>query len=79
MAPATYHERRQTTDSMLGGSQPNLSSTSGSAVFLEQPYLSASYAPCQGPPPWNYAYCYGYYGQDACPYVNPMVDMEDFM
>ncbi|ETN58582.1 hypothetical protein AND_009825 [Anopheles darlingi] len=79
MAP-TYHERRQTTDSsddMLGGSQPNLSST-GAGTFLEQPYLSASYAPCQGPPPWNYAHCYGYYGQDACPYVN-MVDMEDFM
>lgn len=38
----------------------------------------AAYAPCQGPRPWNYAYCYGYYGEPACPLIN-MVDMEDFM
>ena len=38
-----------------------------------------AYAPCQGPPqPWNYGYCYGYYGEPACPLMN-MVDMEDFM
>uniref|UniRef100_A0A182SZL1 Uncharacterized protein n=1 Tax=Anopheles maculatus TaxID=74869 RepID=A0A182SZL1_9DIPT len=52
--------------------------TSGTTSFLEQPYVAANYAPCQGPPPWNYAYCYGYYGQEPCPFVN-MVDMEDFM
>lgn len=37
-----------------------------------------TYAPCQGPRPWNFAYCYGYYGEPACPLIN-MVDMEDFM
>lgn len=36
------------------------------------------YAPCQGPRPWNYSYCYGFYGEPACPLVN-LVDMEDFM
>lgn len=37
-----------------------------------------TYPPCQGPRPWNFAYCYGYYGEPACPMIN-MVDMEDFM
>lgn len=37
-----------------------------------------SYAPCDGPRPWNYDYCYGYYGEPACPMIS-MVDMEDFM
>lgn len=36
------------------------------------------YAPCQGPRPWNFSYCYGFYGEPACPMVN-LVDMEDFM
>lgn len=38
----------------------------------------STYPPCQGPRPWNFAYCYGYYGEPACPLIN-MVDMEDFM
>lgn len=42
------------------------------------PEQMAIYPPCQGPQPWNYAYCYGYYGEEPCPYVN-VVDMEDFM
>lgn len=37
-----------------------------------------AYAPCDGPRPWNYDYCYGYYGEPACPMIS-MVDMEDFM
>lgn len=37
-----------------------------------------SYAPCEGPKPWNFAYCYGSYGEPACQFAN-MVDMEDFM
>lgn len=37
-----------------------------------------SHAPCQGPKPWNYAYCYGYYGEPACQFVD-IVDIEDFM
>lgn len=37
-----------------------------------------AYAPCQGPRPWNFSYCYGFYGEPACPLVN-IIDMEDFM
>lgn len=37
-----------------------------------------TFAPCEGPQPWNYAYCYGYYDEPACPMMN-LVDMEDFM
>lgn len=38
-----------------------------------------TYAPCQGPrESWNFAYCYGYYGEPACPMAN-LIDMEDFM
>lgn len=37
-----------------------------------------SHAPCQGPRPWNFAQCYGFYGQPACPLGN-IIDMEDFM
>lgn len=37
-----------------------------------------TYAPCQGPRPWNFAQCYGFYGQPACPLLN-IIDMEDFM
>ncbi|KFB46057.1 AGAP002942-PA-like protein [Anopheles sinensis] len=72
--PSAYAEMGETVDLM----SQNVSQASYTAPFLEQPYVAASYAPCQGPPPWNYAHCYGYYGQEPCPYVN-MVDMEDFM
>ncbi|XP_055300889.1 protein similar isoform X2 [Sitodiplosis mosellana] len=37
-----------------------------------------SYAPCQGPRPWNFAQCYGFYGQPACSMLK-IIDMEDFM
>lgn len=37
-----------------------------------------SYPPCQGPRPWNFAQCYGFYGQPACSMLN-IIDMEDFM
>lgn len=37
-----------------------------------------SYPPCQGPRPWNFAQCYGFYGQPACSLLN-IIDMEDFM
>ncbi|GAB0087527.1 protein similar [Sergentomyia squamirostris] len=43
-----------------------------------QPDPPTSYAPCQGPRPWNFAYCYGFYGEPPCPFAN-MIDMEDFM
>lgn len=37
-----------------------------------------SYAPCQGPKPWNFAQCYGFYDQPPCPLAK-IIDMEDFM
>lgn len=37
-----------------------------------------TYAPCQGERPWNFARCYGFNGEPACPLVN-IIDMEDFM
>lgn len=37
-----------------------------------------AYPPCQGPQPWNFAPCYGYYGEAPCQFAN-VVDMEDFM
>ncbi|KXJ77990.1 hypothetical protein RP20_CCG005986 [Aedes albopictus] len=49
-------------------------------AYMEQPYPLPNYPPCQGPPggPWNYGYCYGFYGEAPCAYVD-VVDMEDFM
>lgn len=49
----------------------------GQEQFQEFPEVP-SYPPCQGPQPWNYAYCYGYYGEAPCQFVD-VVDMEDFM
>lgn len=40
--------------------------------------VAQTYPPCQGPQPWNYAECYGYYGEAPCQFMN-VVDMEDFM
>lgn len=49
-------------------------------AYMEQPYALPNYPPCQGPTdgPWNYGYCYGFYGEAPCPYVD-VIDMEDFM
>lgn len=41
-------------------------------------FYTQTYAPCQGPQPWNYAYCYGSYDEAPCQFSN-VVDMEDFM
>ena len=41
-------------------------------------YDQPSYAPCEGPKPWNFNYCYGYFGEPPCPFSN-IIDMEDFM
>lgn len=39
-----------------------------------------SYTPCRGPRPWNFAECFGLYGDaPPCQYANVAVDMEDFM
>lgn len=40
--------------------------------------IAQTYPPCQGPQPWNFAQCYGYYGEAPCQFSN-VVDMEDFM
>lgn len=74
--------------------QPNVHSMHFNANYLpqthsqsqsqspQQPYgdgnAMVSYAPCQGPRPWNFAQCYGFYGQPACSLLN-IIDMEDFM
>lgn len=42
-------------------------------------YIEQSYAPCRGPRPWNFAECFGFYGEAPCQYANVAVDMEDFM
>jgi hypothetical protein len=47
----------------------------GGNYFLES---AQTYPPCQGPQPWNYAQCFGYYGEAPCQFSN-VVDMEDFM
>ncbi|KAL7022431.1 hypothetical protein ACKWTF_012240 [Chironomus riparius] len=38
-----------------------------------------THPPCHGgPQPWNFAQCYGYYGDAPCQFSN-VIDMEDFM
>lgn len=37
-----------------------------------------THPPCVGPQPWNFAQCYGYYGDAPCQFAN-VIDMEDFM
>lgn len=38
-----------------------------------------TYPPCLGPQPWDYGYCYGYYGDGTPCQFSGVVDMEDFM
>lgn len=45
---------------------------------LPLPFPKVSHAPCQGPKPWNFAHCYGFYGEPACPLLN-VTDMEDLL
>lgn len=47
----------------------------GGNYFIDN---AQTYPPCEGPQPWNYAQCYGYYGEAPCQFAN-VVDMEDFM
>lgn len=52
---------------------------SSSSIYVDDNSPMATWnAPCQGPQPWNFAHCYGFYGQAPCPLVN-IIDMEDFM
>lgn len=46
--------------------------------MAEPQYPIVGQAPCEGPRPWNFAQCYGFYGEPPCPMVN-IIDMEDFM
>lgn len=48
---------------------------SGGNYFID---TAQTYPPCQGPQPWNFAQCYGYFGEAPCQFSN-VVDMEDFM
>lgn len=55
----------------------------GGGYYSEEAYPSyyeyPQYAPCDGGPgPWNFNYCYGFFGEPPCPYAN-VIDMEDFM
>lgn len=55
----------------------------GGGYYSEEVYPSyyeyPQYAPCEGGPgPWNFNYCYGFFGEAPCPYAN-VIDMEDFM
>lgn len=56
-------------------------SFSQNGAFTDGNYFTdnmQTYPPCQGPQPWNFAQCYGYYGEAPCQFSN-VVDMEDFM
>lgn len=48
------------------------------AGFVGENIPSPFPPPCQGPQPWSYAQCYGFYGDAPCQYVD-IIDMEDFM
>ena len=55
----------------------------GSGYYSEEAYPSyyeyPQNAPCEGGPgPWNFNYCYGFFGEAPCPYAN-VIDLEDFM
>lgn len=39
----------------------NISKDLNSSVYCEN-IAMISYAPCEGPKPWNFAQCYGFYG-----------------
>lgn len=41
--------------------------------------IEQSYTPCRGPRPWNFAECFGFYGDAPCQYANNAVDMEDIL
>lgn len=62
-----------------GGNTSNMNySVLSENVGFYSENMSPYPAPCHGPQPWNYAYCYGYYGEEPCQFSN-VIDMEDFM
>lgn len=80
-SPLAYSNQRSPSDRFSVCSNYdayNTSSPSPEYLAAGSYPLPGTYAPCDGPRPWNYDYCYGYYGEPACPMIS-MVDMEDFM
>ena len=63
-------------------STPTLNSYSSTIYATNYNYTNAeslqTHPPCDGPQPWNFAQCYGYYGDAPCQFAN-VIDMEDFM
>lgn len=74
-----YPEQNTTAMQQTSAFQQGVDS---SASYSDGSYftdIAQTYPPCQGPQPWNFAQCYGYYGEEApCQFSN-VVDMEDFM
>lgn len=62
------------TGSSVTSYNTNVNMSNESYTYNEQ-----SYVPCRGPRPWNFAECFGFYGEAPCQYANVAVDMEDFM
>lgn len=79
-APLAYQQPMSLVSSPVPAYTHHQPSVPMNPAFMEQPYPLPNYPPCQGPPggPWNYSYCYGFYGEAPCPYVD-VIDMEDFM
>lgn len=75
-----YYQQPSAVHSMHFNSNANYlpQSQSQSQAYLDDGGATVSYAPCQGPRPWNFAQCYGFYGEPACSMLN-IGDMEDFM
>lgn len=73
-----YPEQNATTVQQTNAFQQGVDSSagySGASYFTD---IAQTYPPCQGPQPWNFAECYGYYGEAPCQFSS-VVDMEDFM
>lgn len=74
---ATQHVPETNGSYLLGGGggMGGYYSEEAYPSYFEYP----QYAPCEGGPgPWNFNYCYGFFGEAPCPYAN-VIDMEDFM
>lgn len=68
----------QNTGQQVGGFYYPVEPTAGYSGANYFTDTAQTYPPCQGPKPWNFAECYGYYGEAPCQFAN-VVDMEDFM
>ena len=66
---------QQWTNTFINQTVDTSTGYSGENYFIEN---VQTYPPCQGPQPWNFAHCYGYFGDAPCQFAN-VIDMEDFM